>query len=601
MSVTEEWLGNDRMMARNAVWHVYCRRVGIAVVWLVLTALTARPVDATEKPNVIASNVPRLALLIGNSTYAPLTVLSNPALDVRLMDGVLTGLGFKSVTHFDLNRRDLQAAIEAFAQRLKDSGRETVGLLYFAGHGVEAEGANYLVPVDADIRREDDTPRAALKVSAIAADLMAAGNQLNILILDACRNNPFKGRSRAGSGGRGLSYMSPVSGTFIASSTASGDEADDGMPGQNSPYAKALADALIRPGLTLDDVFKVVQRRIRDFAPRPQIPWVATSLESNFYFKPPAPEKSASAQLLEMALTEQSAALLNRVRERFPGTPEAQSAASAVAALVQRDAGRVRDQMAQSQYDFAARLRSLAALEDVARHYADTSWGQKAATDAQALLQEIAQTKGVEAGTQLRLKMLDAQRSLQAARELGTAEAYELVARLYPSTEAAVAALSAANKARSDSAKDMTGVLADALFQRAEVAQSAEAFEAIVALYPDAQTAPEAAKRAARLRDRVALAAKPKLTAGPGLVRAVQNGLTDRGCYAGPMSGAFDAATVAGLRAFARVSDARFYWHRETHAALAALSQGDRRCGGTVARSALAKCVRVRDESICQR
>lgn len=284
----------------------------------------------TERKTV-APSAPRLALVIGNAHYARLGALGNPGRDAQLMAEKLRQLGFDVTEAADRDLKNMTADVEEFARKIRQRGPDTVSVLYYAGHGLENDSANYLVPVNADIRKRADIAPQSLSVKRIADRLSAAGNQLNILIIDACRDNPFP-QGVVPAGTLGLVPMGAVYGVFIASSTGSGKIAFDGDDG-HSPYTRALAEAIAAPGEKLEDVFKSVRRHVRLTTREQQIPWESTSLELDFYFVPPAPPPSPSAQLLAAAKETGNVALYDLLIDRFPDSSEAAEARSIAAKL----------------------------------------------------------------------------------------------------------------------------------------------------------------------------------------------------------------------------------------------------------------------------
>ena len=302
------------------------------LVWLAIPPSFA----ATELRKTVPKSASRLALVIGNANYAKLGRLSNPGRDARLIAEKLRGLGFDVTEVADRDLKGLSADVDDFARKIKERGRETVSLLYYAGHGLENDSINYLVPVNADIKKRTDVAAQSLSVKRVADRLSASGNQLNILIVDACRDNPFP-PSVVPAGTLGLVPMGAVYGVFIASSTGSGKAAFDGDDG-NSPYAKALADAIVTPGEKLEDVFKSVRRHVRLATGEQQIPWESTSLELDFYFVPPLPAQTPAEQLFAAAKETGNVALYELLIERFPTGPEAAEARPIVAGLRQTPA-----------------------------------------------------------------------------------------------------------------------------------------------------------------------------------------------------------------------------------------------------------------------
>ncbi len=237
----------------------------------------------------------RVALVIGNGAYqeAP---LKNPVNDARDMATKLRELGFQVIDRFDADRQTMRQALREFEQRLRQ--QRGVGLFYYAGHGVQLKGQNYLIPVGVDIRQEFEVPDEALDADAVLRAMESAGNELNIVILDACRNNPFT-RS-LGSAGPGLARMDGPAGTFIAYATAPGAISQDGNEGRNSPYTRYLLAAMSTPGLGLEQVFKRVLVAVERETGGAQIPWVASSLRGDFFFRPPeaTPNLSASSPMV---------------------------------------------------------------------------------------------------------------------------------------------------------------------------------------------------------------------------------------------------------------------------------------------------------------
>jgi uncharacterized caspase-like protein len=239
----------------------------------------------------------RTALVVGNGAYqdAP---LKNPANDARDMAAKLRELGFQVIERLDADRQTLRLALREFEQQLRQ--RRGVGLFYYAGHGVQLKGQNYLIPIGADIRQEFEVPDEGVDADIVLRAMESAGNELNIVILDACRNNPF---TRGFGGGRGLARMEGPAGTFIAYATAPGAVSQDGAS-RNSPYTRHLLAAMSMPGLSLEQVFKQVLVAVEQESGGGQIPWVASSLRGEFYFAPtPAAPTPASRRPTAWSLT----------------------------------------------------------------------------------------------------------------------------------------------------------------------------------------------------------------------------------------------------------------------------------------------------------
>lgn len=286
---------------------------------------------AAAERKAVAASAPRLALVIGNASYTRLGALGNPGRDAQLMAEKLRQLGFEVTAVTDRDLKSMTSDVEEFSRKVRERGSQTVSVLYYAGHGIENDSVNYIVPVNADIKKRADIAPQSLSVKRIADRLSAAGNQLNILIIDACRDNPFP-QGVAPADTVGLVPMGAVYGVFIASSTGSGKAASDGDDG-HSPYTRALAEAITAPGEKLEDVFKSVRRHVRLTTREQQIPWESTSLELDFYFVPPVPPPSPSAQLLAAAKETGNVALYDLLIERFPASSEAAEARSIAAKL----------------------------------------------------------------------------------------------------------------------------------------------------------------------------------------------------------------------------------------------------------------------------
>ena len=198
---------------------------------------TLRPQqEVSSRP---AATEARIALVIGNGSYedAP---LRNPVSDARAMKAALEGCQFEVTLRVNASKREMEDAIQAFGDRIRGG---SVGLFYYAGHGVAVKGANYLIPVGAKLSREDDVPYEGVDVGRVLDKMDAARNQLNILILDACRNNPFARSWR--SANKGLAQVSAPKGSLIAYATAPGSTAADGN-GEHGLYTEALLAAIAR-------------------------------------------------------------------------------------------------------------------------------------------------------------------------------------------------------------------------------------------------------------------------------------------------------------------------------------------------------------------
>ena len=221
----------------------------------------------------------RFALVIGNSGYRAQR-LSNPQNDATLMARTLQDLGFKVTKLIDADQRTMQRAMLRFSRQLRNS--DAVGLFYYAGHGVQVDGVNYLIPIGAMIEDESEIPVEGLSLNQMFRTMERAANRINIAILDACRNNPYASTVRGGT--PGLAPVLAPSGSFIAYATAPGKVAYDGK-GKNSPYTKALVEALRNPGIAIEEVFRRTRRKVLALTKGKQTPWESSSLTGVFYFK----------------------------------------------------------------------------------------------------------------------------------------------------------------------------------------------------------------------------------------------------------------------------------------------------------------------------
>jgi hypothetical protein len=225
----------------------------------------------------------RVALVIGNGAYETLARLKNPASDAKLIAQTLRGLNFDVVEQIEADERTMKRAIQDFGRRIEKAGQDTVSLFYFAGHGLQVNGANYLIPTKAQIRRQNDVEIEAVDVGLVLRQMEDAGSRVNIVILDACRNNPLSGGQRSMT--RGLALVNAPQGSLVAFSTAPGGVSVDG-DGQNSPYTQALARAMVQRGFAAEQVFREVRVKVLEATGREQVPWESSSLTGAFYFSP---------------------------------------------------------------------------------------------------------------------------------------------------------------------------------------------------------------------------------------------------------------------------------------------------------------------------
>jgi formylglycine-generating enzyme required for sulfatase activity len=280
------------------------RRLLLWPLAVLLTAVISLPALADK----------RVALVVGNSNYAHVSPLSNPANDARLLADALRSVGFTLIrgeAQLDLDKQSFEKAVQEFGAKLLGAD---VGLFYYAGHGLQLGGNNYLVPIDANPNREADVGIQTLDANLILNQMEGTGTKLNIIILDACRNDPFKGRGLnmgrgrdndtvklRDIGGGGLAEMRAPEGTLISFATQPGNVALDGTDG-DSPYARALAEIIHTPGLGIFDAFNQVGLTVKRATGGRQLPWMSNSpIDGAFYFVAPSSASAAPNNVSQSA------------------------------------------------------------------------------------------------------------------------------------------------------------------------------------------------------------------------------------------------------------------------------------------------------------
>jgi hypothetical protein len=236
----------------------------------------------------------RVALVVGNSAYQNIPPLDNPKNDAKLMADTLSSLGFTLIggrAQLDLDKPALDNAVQNFGRQVQGAD---VALFYYAGHGVQVSGSNYLVPVRANPTREADVDFQMVDINLVLRQMQGSGTRLNMVILDACRNNPFGSRGLRASDG-GLAQMRAPEGTLISYATQPGSVAQDGTDG-HSPYTRALAATIRRAGLDIFQTFNQVGLAVKRATGGSQQPWVSSSpIDGTFYFVAPAAPRVAVA------------------------------------------------------------------------------------------------------------------------------------------------------------------------------------------------------------------------------------------------------------------------------------------------------------------
>jgi hypothetical protein len=237
---------------------------------------------AQSEGAVTLLKAPKLALVVGNSRYKDAPELKNPANDAKGIGETLKAAGFEVNTLLDAGREQLLGAIRGYVQAMEQ--KKAVGLFYFAGHGVQLAWRNYMLPIDAVIDKIDDVGKQSVDIARLMEGLTKAGNPMNVIILDACRENPFGKDLRVKE--KGLSQMDAPTRSILAYATSPGNVASDG-DGANGLYTENLLREMKVPEAKIEDVFKRVRLGVRRKTNGAQIPWESTSLEEDFWFLPP--------------------------------------------------------------------------------------------------------------------------------------------------------------------------------------------------------------------------------------------------------------------------------------------------------------------------
>jgi Caspase domain len=260
-----------------------------------------------QRRDMVAVKNKRVALVIGNAAYKE-SPLSNPVNDAKDMAQLLTELGFQVIYKQNSSQAEMKSAIREFGNNIS---KGDVALFYFAGHGAQVNGENYLIPVGAVITKEEEVEYESVNAGLVLAQMASAANRLNIVILDACRNNPFARSSRSQT--RGLAQMNAPTGTIIAYATEPGSVAADGR-GKNGLYTEELLKAMRAPGLKIEDTFKRVRVGVRTRSQGKQTPWESSSLEGDFYFIQPG---NNAPQVVERAETPIQTADVSSIELKF--------------------------------------------------------------------------------------------------------------------------------------------------------------------------------------------------------------------------------------------------------------------------------------------
>lgn len=242
--------------------------------------VSAQVAPVEPAPTALQGPEQRVALVIGNSNYQNAPQLANPDNDAQSMAQFLNSAGFEVVAATDLTQNDMLRVVQDFSAKVASRGPNTVAMVYYAGHGVQLAGENYLVPVDAKVASPTELVNNSVRLVDVMSTLETIPSRMRIVILDACRNNPFPDVNDAG---RGLAIVDAPNGSIVGYSTAPGTEALDGTGG-HSPYTQAFLNAAREPNVPIEQLFKRVRLQVNQTTSGAQIPWESSSLTSDFTF-----------------------------------------------------------------------------------------------------------------------------------------------------------------------------------------------------------------------------------------------------------------------------------------------------------------------------
>lgn len=280
----------------------------------------------------------RLALIFGNSAYGSVSPLDNPVHDAKLMADALAQVGFEVTLLSDATQLEMKRAIAQFGRALRKAGSDATGLFYYAGHGVQSFGNNYLLPVDVALEDAADLDLVAVEAQSVLRQMASARNRTNIVILDACRNNPFGDIPELND--NGLAEMKAPTGTFLAYATAPGGVALDGLEG-NSPFTRAVVDQISVPGQPVEQLFKQVRRAVLKESNGLQTPWDASSLVSDFLFidqpEPPKPAAAGELQVWQSVQATRDPVQLTLYLRGYPDGEYADEARTLLAEIIEKE------------------------------------------------------------------------------------------------------------------------------------------------------------------------------------------------------------------------------------------------------------------------
>ncbi len=420
----------------------------------------------------------RVALVIGNAAYAGVAALANPVNDAHDMADTLQNLGFTVVELRDGGKAQMVEAIDKVRKSL--NGKEGVGMLYYAGHGLQLDWHNYMVPVDVKLTSAADVPMQMVDVNAVIDAFKSAGNRMNILVLDACRDNPFKVSGSA----KGLAPLDALPGTFLAYATAPGNVAEDGdqatvdgKPG-NGLYTQYLLAELRKPTVKIEDIFKRTRLAVRTASSGRQVPWESTSLEEDFFFQrsakaalsPDETERQFQLQLDQWTRLQASSQLseLQKFLADFPSGPFSE--------------------LAQFRFNRIYKAEMQARAAQAAREAERT----KIAAQALAVAQALALEEAIRAAQERAQQQLLAQEQARKAAEL------QAQAQAHSRAAAEIKALTAARVAAEARARE-GALLAEQARAAEEIRAAAQARAAAESRLAAEKSAEDARKSASAL------------------------------------------------------------------------------------------------------
>ncbi|MDR1788131.1 MAG: caspase family protein, partial [Treponema sp.] len=272
-------------------------------------------------PLLQAYSQQKYALVIGNAAYTGITKLNNPVNDANDMSAALRDLGFTVDTLTNATLRQMRERVRQFRQNLAQA-KEAYGFFYYAGHGVQSDGNNYLIPVDADIQTESDLPYDTLRMQWVLDTINDSGNALNVVVIDACRDNPF-GWNRSGNRGlvvEGVGQSGKTAPNIIVYAASAGQAAIDGT-GRNGLFTTHLLNNLKKPGVAVMDMLRDAGRDTAEASGGKQVPAIHDQFFKTAYLgKPAAPVQKSTAAAPEVQVSSQSAAKGPKVQEEVIDT-----------------------------------------------------------------------------------------------------------------------------------------------------------------------------------------------------------------------------------------------------------------------------------------